>query len=126
MKGGKRTGREGGHIEVYSYFFPFTQLLHMCKLSRFSCVRLFVTLWVVGSQAPLSMGFSRQEHWSGLPFPSLLISIVDVFSPFIFHIIIDILWPRSDIHCLFSVFSLCILFITFILAFLWVRILFDF
>ena len=67
MKGGKRTGREGGHIEVYSYFFPFTQLLHMCKLSRFSCVRLFVTLWVVGSQAPLSMGFSRQEYWVAVP-----------------------------------------------------------
>ena len=30
----------------------------------------FVTLWTVDRQAPLSMGFSRQEHWSGLPFPS--------------------------------------------------------
>ena len=36
-------------------------------LSRFSCVRLFVTLWTVTHQAPLSMGFSRQEYWSGLP-----------------------------------------------------------
>ena len=34
------------------------------------CVRLFVTLWTVAHQAPLSMGFSRQECWSGLPFPS--------------------------------------------------------
>ena len=34
------------------------------------CVWLFVTPWTVDSQAPLSMGFSRQEHWSGLPFPS--------------------------------------------------------
>ena len=39
-------------------------------LSRFSRVRLFVTPWTVGCQAPLSMGFSRQEHWSGLPCPS--------------------------------------------------------
>ena len=39
-------------------------------LSSFSCVRLFVTPWTVGCQAPLSMGFSRQEYWSGLPFPS--------------------------------------------------------
>ena len=38
-------------------------------LSSFSCVRLFVTPWTVGCQAPLSMGFSRQEYWSGLPFP---------------------------------------------------------
>ena len=30
----------------------------------------FVTLWTIDRQAPLSMGFSRQEHWSGLPFPS--------------------------------------------------------
>ena len=30
----------------------------------------FVTLWTVAHQAPLSMGFSRQEYWSGLPFPS--------------------------------------------------------
>ena len=36
----------------------------------FSCVRLFLTPGTVARQAPLSMGFSRQEHWSGLPFPT--------------------------------------------------------
>ena len=35
-----------------------------------SHVRLFATLWTVARQAPLSMRFSRQEYWSGLPFPS--------------------------------------------------------
>ena len=35
-------------------------------LSCFSCVRFFVTPWTVAHQAPLSMGFSRQEYWSGL------------------------------------------------------------
>ena len=35
-----------------------------------SCVRLFATVWTIGHQAPLSMGFSRQEYWSRLPFPS--------------------------------------------------------
>ena len=35
--------------------------------SCFSCVRMFVTLWTVAHQAPLSMGFSRQEYWSGFP-----------------------------------------------------------
>ena len=34
-----------------------------------SCVRLFAILWTVAHQAPLSMGYSRQEHWSGLTFP---------------------------------------------------------
>ena len=38
-----------------------------CVLSR---VRLFATTWTVACHAPLSMGFSRQEYWSGLPFPS--------------------------------------------------------
>ena len=41
----------------------------LCMLSRFSCVQLFVTLWTVVHQAPLSMGFSRQEYWSGFPCP---------------------------------------------------------
>ena len=40
----------------------------MCVLSRFSCVQLFVTLWTIARQTSLSMGFSRQEYWSGLPF----------------------------------------------------------
>ena len=35
-----------------------------------SRVQLFATLWTVARQAPLFMGFSRQEYWSGLPFPS--------------------------------------------------------
>ena len=42
---------------------------HVCALSHFSHVQLFVTLWTVPCQAPLSMGFSGQEYWSGLPCP---------------------------------------------------------
>ena len=38
-------------------------------LNRFSDVQVFVTLWSVAHQAPLSMGFSRQEYWSGWLFP---------------------------------------------------------
>ena len=41
-----------------------------CMLSHFSHVQLFETLWTVAYQAPLSIEFSRQENWSGLPFPS--------------------------------------------------------
>ena len=43
--------------------------MHAFVLSRFSCVRLFDTLWTVVQQVPLSMGFSRQEYGSGLPCP---------------------------------------------------------
>ena len=49
-----------------SSFFPF--LSPACVLSCFSHVRLLVILWAC--QAPLSMGFSRQEYWSELPWPS--------------------------------------------------------
>ena len=43
--------------------------LKLCGLVIKSCTSL-VTLWTVTHQAPLSMEFSRQEYWSGLPFPS--------------------------------------------------------
>ena len=39
-----------------------------CVLSRFSHVQLFASLWPIACQAPLSMGFSRQDYWSGLPY----------------------------------------------------------
>ena len=40
-------------------------------LSCFSCVQLFAIPWTIARKAPLSMGFSRQEYWSGLPLPFL-------------------------------------------------------
>ena len=40
------------------------------KVKSLSCVQLLVTPWTVAYQAPPSIGFSRQEYWSGLPFPS--------------------------------------------------------
>ena len=46
------------------------KLLLLLLLSRFSRVRLCETPWTAAYQASPSMGFSRQEHWSGLPFPS--------------------------------------------------------
>ena len=43
--------------------------IYLCGLSHFSHALLFVTLWTVAHQVPLSMGYSRQECWSGLPCP---------------------------------------------------------
>ena len=51
--------------------FTFSLML-LLLLSCFSRVRLCATPWTAAYQASLSMGFSRQEHWSGLPFPSPL------------------------------------------------------
>ena len=45
-------------------------LLLLLLLSRLSRVRLCATPWTAAYQAPPSMGFSRQEYWSGLPLPS--------------------------------------------------------
>ena len=45
-------------------------LLLLLLLSRISCVRLCATPYMAAHQAPPSLEFSRQEHWSGLPFPS--------------------------------------------------------
>ena len=46
-----------------------TLIFHLCNARSLSHVRLFATPWTVARQAPLSMGFSRQEYWSGLPCP---------------------------------------------------------
>ena len=53
-------------IDLNLYSCP----LHACVLSHFSRVWLCATPWTVAPQAPLSMGLSRQEYWSGEPFPS--------------------------------------------------------
>ena len=50
--------------------FQASACMPACMLSHFSRVQLFATLWTVARQAPLSMGISKQQHWSGLPFPS--------------------------------------------------------
>ena len=59
---------EQRQITVVEYF-PHSWQNYACVLSRFSRVRLFATLWTVARQAPPSTRFSRQEYWSGLPFP---------------------------------------------------------
>ena len=55
------------HIGCYIKMLVFQILLLVKSLRR---VRLFVTPWTVPHQALPFMGFSRQEYWSGLPFPS--------------------------------------------------------
>ena len=45
------------------------------KVKSLSCVRLLATPWTAAYQAPLSMGFSRQEYWSGVPLPVIIVVI---------------------------------------------------
>ena len=63
-RAGTRTQARGFHWEHSNH-----RRVHACVLSRFSHVWLCATLWTIARQAPLSMGFSRQEYWSGLPCP---------------------------------------------------------
>ena len=55
-------------VETTQWVIPLKGL--KVKVKSLSRVPLFVTPWTVAYQAPPSMGFSRQECWSGLPFPS--------------------------------------------------------
>ena len=59
-----------GHRHPVGRALCFMGTLLLLLLSRFSRVRLCATPYTAAHQAPPSLGFSRQEHWSGLPFPS--------------------------------------------------------
>ena len=63
-----RTGSSLSSLPFHTYHFYYWKLC-LFVLRCFSRVWLFVTLWTIVHQAPLSMGFSRQEYWSGLPCP---------------------------------------------------------
>ena len=55
-------------IKKLWYIYTMEYTVHFSSVQSLSRVRLFATPWTVVQQAPLSMGFSRQEYWSGLPF----------------------------------------------------------
>ena len=66
----KNDKKAGVTIFISDKILCFTKAIKKDKVKSLSCVRLFETPWTVAYQAPPSMGFSRQECWSGLPFPS--------------------------------------------------------
>ena len=64
---------------IYIYIYLYLYLYSCMLLSHFSCVWLFATPWTIAHQASLSMEFSRQEYWSGLPFPSPIYSYIYIY-----------------------------------------------
>ena len=64
-------------VSCYSLCFDIYPLL-LLLLSHFSRVRLLATPWTAAHQAPPSMGFSRQEYWSGVPLPSLIYTLLSI------------------------------------------------
>ena len=72
-------GKQNGLAVPYKTTCTLTLLL-LLLLSHFSCVRLCATPQTAAHQAPTSLAFSRQEHWSGLPFPyDPAIEFVDIY-----------------------------------------------
>ena len=63
------------------------------KAKSLSRVQLFVTPWTAAYQAPPSMGFSRQEYWSGLPLPSLIL---------LWHLLYAKHWAKCIYHHMYS------------------------
>ena len=83
------------HSIVLAVYVTFLLLLR-----RFSRVRLCATPQMAAHQAPLSPGFSRQEHWSGLPFPSPL-SYLSLFSQL--EMLFFQLLQIADSHCIWYI-----------------------
>ena len=59
------------HDFLYLLFIKHIYYYFQHDVKSLSRVRLFATPWTIAYQVPPPMGFSRQEYWSGLPFPSL-------------------------------------------------------
>ena len=78
-------------------------------LSLFSCVRLWATLWPLPHEVPLSVGFPRQEYWSGLPLPSRGIFPSQGWNP---HLLCLLHWQAGSLPLAYShqLFSLSLLF----------------
>ena len=80
---------DGLNVTVRESYVILCQCVYsLLLLSRFSRVRLCATPQTAAHQAPPSLGFSRQEHWSGLPFPS----------PCVFSVMSNSALPRTVAH----------------------------
>ena len=121
VQAGFQRGRRGRGIRDQTSNFPrtmeksreFQKNIYFCfidstkasdcvkvKVKSLSRVRLFATPWTVAHQAPPSMGFSRQEYWSGLPFPSLIVWFTKNHGKSLkrweYHTTLPVPWKRAD------------------------------
>ena len=98
----------GKHWFTFDHFFiiplSLASIVLLLLLSHFSRVRLCATPYTAAHQAPLSLGFSRQEHWSGLPFPSPMHESESevVQSCLTLHDPMDCSPPDSSVHGIFQ------------------------
>ena len=57
------------YFQFFCFYFVFTLLIEVWHACMLNCVGLSAIPWIAAWKSPLSMGFSKQEYWSGLPFP---------------------------------------------------------
>jgi len=90
------------HPAVSSFVVSFSNAWKWkVKGKSLSRVRLFVTPWTAAYQAPLSMGFSRQEYWSGMPLPSPTVCAIQYISHSIYYTV------HITQHILYSIHYIC-------------------
>ena len=74
----------------------------VCMLSCFSHIWLFATPWTVAHHAPLSMGFTKQEHWSGLPYLPRRLFQIQELNPCLLCLLhwrpIHYCWATREVH----------------------------
>ena len=99
------------NIQTSSKVWPMRRKFNQCKQNKWSEVRslsrvqLLVTSWTVAYQASPSMGFSRQEYWSGLPLPSPMTNLdnilksSDITLPTKFHLVKAMVFPIVMYGC---------------------------
>ena len=88
--------------------FTYTVTQYAAAAKSFSRVRLLATPWTAAYQAPPSMGFSRPEHWSGLPFPSPMCESEVARSCPTLHDPMDCSLPGSSTHGIFQAQYKCL------------------
>ena len=81
---------------LFMVSFAVQKLICLIGLVAKSCPTL-ATPWTIALKAPLSMGSSRQEYWSGLPFPSPICLIRSPVSTFAFISIALVKWPKKTV-----------------------------
>ena len=101
----QKTSFGQSNVEKKNLLLGRKAIANLLLLSHFSHVQLCATLWTAAHQAPLSKGFSRQEYWSGLPFPfpmTNLDSILksrDITLPTKVHLVKAIVFPVVMYGC---------------------------
>ena len=108
LEGTKITADDDCSLEIKRHLLPGRKVITnplLLLLSRFKHVRLCETPEMATHQAPLSLGFSRQEHWSGLPFPSPITNLGsilksrDITLPTKVHLVKAMFFPVVMYRC---------------------------